>query len=87
MAQAISQAVVDSDEANLRNARAQVAVQKAILDKKTLRAPFDGKLGLRQVAPALGHAHAGLALAAHFQGLVQLHGQRAGAAARVCSWF
>ena len=48
-AQAISQAVVDSDEANLRNARAQVAVQKAILDKKTLRAPFDGKLGLRQV--------------------------------------
>lgn len=48
-AQAISQAIVDNDEANLRNARAQVAVQKAILDKKTLRAPFDGKLGLRQV--------------------------------------
>ncbi|MGQ3297621.1 efflux RND transporter periplasmic adaptor subunit [Reyranella sp.] len=48
-AQAISQAIVDNDEANLRNARAQVAVQKAILDKKTLRAPFAGKLGLRQV--------------------------------------
>ena len=48
-AQAISQAIVDNDEANLRNARAQVAVQKAILDKKTLRAPFDGKLGIRQV--------------------------------------
>jgi membrane fusion protein (multidrug efflux system) len=48
-AQAISQAIVDNDEANLRNARAQVAVQKAILEKKTLRAPFDGKLGLRQV--------------------------------------
>ncbi len=48
-AQAISQAIVDNDEANLRNAKAQVAVQKAILDKKTLRAPFDGKLGLRQV--------------------------------------
>jgi membrane fusion protein (multidrug efflux system) len=48
-AQAISQAIVDNDEANLRNARAQVAVQKAILDKKTLRAPFDGKIGLRQV--------------------------------------
>lgn len=48
-AQAISRAIVDNDEANLRNARAQVAVQKAILDKKTLRAPFDGKLGLRQV--------------------------------------
>ena len=48
-AQAISQAIVDNDEANLRNARAQVAVQKAVLEKKTLRAPFDGKLGLRQV--------------------------------------
>jgi membrane fusion protein (multidrug efflux system) len=48
-AQAISQAIVDNDEASLRNAKAQVAVQKAILDKKTLRAPFDGKLGLRQV--------------------------------------
>ena len=48
-AQAISQAIVDNDEANLRNAKAQVAVQKAILDKKTLRAPFDGRLGLRQV--------------------------------------
>jgi membrane fusion protein, multidrug efflux system len=48
-AQAISQAIVDNDEANLRNARAQVAQQKAIVDKKTLRAPFAGKLGLRQV--------------------------------------
>ena len=48
-AQAISQAVVDNDEANLRNAKAQVAQQKAIVDKKTLRAPFGGKLGLRQV--------------------------------------
>jgi membrane fusion protein (multidrug efflux system) len=48
-AQAISQAVVDNDEANLRNARAQVATQKAIVDKKTLRSPFAGKLGLRQV--------------------------------------
>jgi len=48
-AQAISQAIVDNDEANLRNAKAQVAQQKAILDKKTLRAPFAGKLGLRQV--------------------------------------
>lgn len=48
-ARAISQAVVDNDEANLRNAKAQVAQQKAIVDKKTLRAPFAGKLGLRQV--------------------------------------
>jgi len=48
-AQAISQAVVDNDEANLRNAKAQVVQQKAIVDKKTLRAPFAGRLGLRQV--------------------------------------
>jgi len=48
-AQAISQAIVDNDEANLRNARAQVAQQKAIVEKKTVRAPFAGKLGLRQV--------------------------------------
>jgi membrane fusion protein (multidrug efflux system) len=48
-AQAISQAVVDNDEANLRNNKAQVAQQKAIVDKKVLRAPFAGQLGLRQV--------------------------------------
>ncbi len=48
-AQAISQALVDNDEATLRNARAQVATQKAIIEKKYLRAPFSGKLGLRQV--------------------------------------
>ena len=48
-AQAISQAVVDNDEANLRNNQAQVAQQKAIVDKKILRAPFAGQLGIRQV--------------------------------------
>jgi membrane fusion protein (multidrug efflux system) len=48
-AQAISQAIVDNDQANLRNARAQVAQQQAIVDKKVLRAPFGGRLGLRQV--------------------------------------
>lgn len=44
---AVSQAQVDSDEANLRNARAQVRQQQAIIDKYTLRAPFAGRLGLR----------------------------------------
>jgi membrane fusion protein (multidrug efflux system) len=48
-AQAISQAVVDSDIFNLKNARAQVEQQKAMLDKKVLRAPFAGHLGLRAV--------------------------------------
>jgi membrane fusion protein (multidrug efflux system) len=47
--QAVSQATLDTDDANLRNARAQVAQQKAILDKKFLRAPFAGHLGIRAV--------------------------------------
>jgi membrane fusion protein (multidrug efflux system) len=44
---AVSQAQVDVDDANLRNARAQVRQQQAIVDKYTLRAPFAGRLGLR----------------------------------------
>ncbi len=47
--QAVSQATVDADAANLKNARAQVDQQKAILDKKFLRAPFAGRLGIRAV--------------------------------------
>lgn len=46
---AVAQATVDTDEANLKNFRAQVAEQQAILDKKTLRAPFAGHIGVRQV--------------------------------------
>lgn len=48
-AQAVSQATIDSDAANLKNSNAQVEQQRAIVDKKILRAPFDGNLGLRQV--------------------------------------
>lgn len=48
-AQAISQANVDTDTFNLKNARAQVEQQKAMLDKKVLRAPFAGHLGIRAV--------------------------------------
>lgn len=47
--QAVSQATIDSDAANLKNAKAQVAQQQAILDKKTLKAPFTGHLGIRAV--------------------------------------
>ncbi len=47
--QAVSQATLDTDAANLKNAKAQVAQQQAILDKKYLRAPFDGHLGIRAV--------------------------------------
>jgi len=48
-AQAVSQATVDTDAANLKNNRAQVEQQRAIVDKKTLKAPFAGHLGIRQV--------------------------------------
>lgn len=48
-AQTISQAIVDNDTFNLKNARAQVDQQQAMLDKKTLRAPFAGHLGIRAV--------------------------------------
>ena len=40
---------MDADAANLKNANAQVAEQQAVLDKKTLRAPFAGHLGIRAV--------------------------------------
>jgi len=39
-AEAISQAQVDSDEADLKSKRAQAASQQATIDKKTIRAPF-----------------------------------------------
>ncbi len=48
-AQAVAQATIDADESHLRAARAQVAAQQALIDEKILRAPFAGKLGLRQV--------------------------------------
>jgi membrane fusion protein, multidrug efflux system len=46
---AVSQATVDADAANLKNAKAQVAEQQAVVDKKALRAPFAGRLGVRAV--------------------------------------
>jgi membrane fusion protein (multidrug efflux system) len=47
--QAVSQATVDADAANLKVARARVAEQQALVDKKSVRAPFAGRLGLRAV--------------------------------------
>ena len=47
--QAVSQATLDTDSANLKNAQAQVDQQQAIIDKKILRAPFAGHLGIRAV--------------------------------------
>lgn len=48
---AISKQVLDTDEANLKNLEAQVAQQQAILAKKTIRAPFDGRLGISLINP------------------------------------
>ncbi len=48
-AQAVSQATLDTDSANLKSARAQVAAQEALIEEKTLKAPFPGRLGIRQV--------------------------------------
>ena len=46
--QAVSQATVDADVANSDAAKAQAGAQKAIIDKKTIRAPFAGHIGIRQ---------------------------------------
>jgi membrane fusion protein (multidrug efflux system) len=46
---AVSQATLDTDNANLKNAKALVAQQQALVDQKTLKAPFAGRLGIRSV--------------------------------------
>jgi membrane fusion protein, multidrug efflux system len=48
-AQAVSQQTLDSDFQTLKSDVAQVAEQQATVDYKTLRAPFAGHLGIRQV--------------------------------------
>jgi membrane fusion protein (multidrug efflux system) len=48
-AQAISQAIIDSDVSTAKSARAQVAAQRALIEEKIVRAPFAGRLGIRQV--------------------------------------
>jgi membrane fusion protein (multidrug efflux system) len=48
-AQAISQATLDGDLATLKSDRAQVAAQEALIEEKIVKAPFAGKLGIRQV--------------------------------------
>ena len=46
----ISQAEVDSADANFKQADAQVDNIKAVIAKKIVRAPFDGKLGIRRIS-------------------------------------
>lgn len=43
----VSKATLDQTQATLKNARAQIAEQQAIVAKKNVRAPFAGRLGIR----------------------------------------
>lgn len=46
----VSQSDYDTAQAELSNAQAQVATKQAVIDKKVVRAPFDGVIGLRAVS-------------------------------------
>lgn len=46
---AVSQAQIDADKAQAAAAKAQVAAQEALIAEKQVRAPFAGRLGIRQV--------------------------------------
>lgn len=48
---AVSKATLDADIANLKSLRAQVTEQEAIVAKKSIRAPFSGRLGVSAVNP------------------------------------
>ncbi|WP_159878784.1 MULTISPECIES: efflux RND transporter periplasmic adaptor subunit [Aquitalea] len=49
--QGVSQAQVDNDAADLKSKKAQVAQQAALVAKKTIRAPFAGRVGITSVNP------------------------------------
>jgi membrane fusion protein (multidrug efflux system) len=46
---AISRSNYDTAYANMKSTQAAVDVQAALVDKKAVRAPFDGRVGIRQV--------------------------------------
>jgi len=48
--QAISRAALDTAAAELKSSRAQVQQQEALLARKTIRAPFAGRLGISSVS-------------------------------------
>jgi len=48
---AVSQATLDTDEADLHAKEANLAQQKAVVAKKTIRAPFSGRVGITAVNP------------------------------------
>jgi membrane fusion protein, multidrug efflux system len=48
-AEAISKANIDTDVSTQKSAHAQVTAQQALIDEKIVKAPFAGRLGIRQV--------------------------------------
>lgn len=48
---AISQATLDVSRADLKSKQAQVNQQAAVVDKKTIRAPFSGRIGISTLTP------------------------------------
>jgi len=48
-ANAISKQAYDTAVANMKSSRAQVEAQDALVEKKAIRAPFAGRVGIRQV--------------------------------------
>ena len=46
----IPQSQVDGDLATLKAAQAQVVAQQALIDQYSIRAPFDGRLGIKLVS-------------------------------------
>ncbi|NWK76777.1 efflux RND transporter periplasmic adaptor subunit [Aquitalea sp. LB_tupeE] len=49
--QGVAQSQVDNDAADLKSKKAQVAQQAAVVAKKTIRAPFAGRVGITSVNP------------------------------------
>ena len=49
LAKAVSQQTLDTDKSNLARVTANVAEQQALINKKLIRAPFAGRLGIRRV--------------------------------------
>jgi membrane fusion protein (multidrug efflux system) len=50
-ASAVSQATIDADESDLKNKTALVEQQRALVEKKLVRAPFAGRTGITTVNP------------------------------------
>ena len=50
-AHVVTQAMIDNDEADLRGKNAMVEQEKALIDRKIIRAPFAGRVGISTINP------------------------------------